>query len=493
MKEEVMSWKNLSGCRISMETRVIDDITLSSSSVWESLEKGRGARASCGGQMYRISAMCSRILCGLLVLLLATALQAADQPRIEGVVLDSKGRPLANASVYVYTAKPREGEATMCPTCYPDCGKKARTDANGQFVIEQVNGDLLYRLLVVAKGFRPDYIKDADPLFGSTELRLKTHKWPEAAEEHKVTGKIIDPDGKPVGGAVIEVQGSRYGVYSYSSATGRAESLGATDENGEFLIHCTNDLAAITVSLNARGLAKKRLWLEPGKAHLIRLKRGVEVTGRLLRDGNPVPGVNISMNTEERESSVFLRGFDATTGPDGIFRIPNVPANTKFYLYTRMKDMAKLGVALAPQLVSTGADETVLKLQEIIVRPAHTLRGKVVVANDKPLPPNTRLNVSLENGYDNQQVTLGEDGSFEFKGLPADSVSLSLRVRGYRISAKNPSKDWLNEGLIVGKLQGDMDNFIIHLEPGDRFDRGEGPAQGEERQPTNKPLRGAKL
>lgn len=429
----------------------------------------------------------------LLSLVLATAIRAADLPRIEGVVLDSKGRPVPNANVYVYTAKPREGEATMCPTCYPDCGKKARTDGQGQFLIEPVNGDLLYRLLVVAKGFRPDYIKDADPLFGSTELRLKAHKWPDATEEHKIIGKIIDPDGKPVGGTVIEVQGSRYGPYSYSSATGRAETLGGTDENGEFVIHCTNDLAAVTVSLNAHGLAKKRMWLEPGKAHLIRLKRGVEVTGRLMRDGNPVPGVSVSMNTEERESSVYMRGFDSVTAPDGTFRIPNVPANTKFYLFSRMKDMAKLGAALTPQLVSTGADETALNLRDILVRPAHTLRGKVVVADGKPLPSNTRLNLSLENGYDNQQVTLKEDGLFEFKGLPADSVSLSLRVRGYRISGKNPSKDWLNEGLIVGKMQGDIDNFVIHLEPGDRFDRGEGPAQGEDRQPRDKPLRGAKL
>ena len=143
---------------------------------------------------------------------------AADDPRIEGVILDSKGRPIPNASVYVYSAKPREGEATMCATCYPDCGKKARTDDQGQFKIEKLNGDLLYRLLVTAKGWRVDYITDADPLFGSVEQRLKPHRWSDAPLDRKVIGKIIDSDGKSVAGAVLNIDGYRNGPYQVITA-----------------------------------------------------------------------------------------------------------------------------------------------------------------------------------------------------------------------------------------------------------------------------------
>ncbi len=62
---------------------------------------------------------------------------------------------------------------------------------------------------------------------------------------------------------------------------------------------------------------------------------------------------------------------------------------------------------------------------------------------------------------------------------------------GCRISAKNPSKDWLNEGMIVGHLSGNRENFLIPLERGERFDRNEDPPDND-RQPTDKPLRGAK-
>ena len=81
--------------------------------------------------------------------------------------------------------------------------------------------------------------------------------------------------------------------------------------------------------------------------------------------------------------------------------------------------------------------------------------------------------MSLEDAWDNQETRADDDGHFEFHGVPAESVSLSLRVAGYRISAKNPSKDWLNEGLIVGRVTGNMDDFVIHLERGQRFDRNE--------------------
>lgn len=429
-----------------------------------------------------------------LVILLAAAAKAADEPRIEGVILDPKGRPVPNAHVVIYSAKPREGDAAMCPTCYPECGKWVRTDAEGRFNIEKINGDLLYRLFITAKGWRADYITGADPLFGSVEQRLKAHRWNDSPIDQRVIGKIIDTDGKSVPGVVLNIDGYRNGPYgSYGAVKGKAETFSGTDENGEFLITCTNGIGSISVTVEARGFAKRKLWLEPGNAHLIRLKRGVDVTGRLLKDGNPVPGVTISMNTQDRDVSRFLRGFEATTGPDGQFKIPNLPANTSFLLGAKLKDLAKLGLSLAPQSLTTGADETTSRLGDLPVKTAHSIKGRIVMSDGKPVPPRTRVNLGLENGWDSLQVTANEDGGFEFGGLPAEQVSLSVRVSGYRVSAKNPSKDWLNEGRLVGRLEGSLDNFIIHLEPGTRPDRNDGPQNSSDRQPREKPLRGAKL
>ena len=115
-----------------------------------------------------------------------------------------------------------------------------------------------------------------------------------------------------------------------------------------------------------------------------------------------------------------------------------------------------------------------------------------MTSDAKPLPDRTRIYLSLENAWDNQDTYVDSDGWFEFNGVPADEIDLSVRVSGYRISARNPNKDWLNEGRLIGRLEGDLEEFVIHLERGDRFPRDQGPPDGE-RYPRGKPLRGAKL
>jgi uncharacterized GH25 family protein len=429
---------------------------------------------------------------GLLASVAFTAAGAEQPGRLEGVVEGVGGLPVSNAWVFVYSAAPREGPPVVCPTCHPDCGKRTRTDAQGQFMIEPVNPNLMFRLMVHAKGYRPDFIRDVDPLFGGGHLTLKPLKTTNTPLENRVTVKLVGPAGEPAIGTRINVEGTRYPPYSYSSSTtGKVDPMAVSDENGEFFLDCTNGVEAITVSIEPRALAKRRMWLETGKAHLIRLKEGVTVTGQLLNNGQPLASASISMSTEERSSEVFMRGFDVATDADGRFRLPNIPANNRFMLYTKMKEMQELGVALAPQRVATGADGTAVDLGELKAGPAYTLRGRVVTAGGEPLPNRTRIGLSLEDAWDNQETRADDEGRFEFLGLPAESVSLSIRVTGYRISAKNPSKDWLNEGLIVGRLSGNMEDFIIHLERGPRFGRGDGPPDSD-RQPRNKPLRSAK-
>ena len=427
---------------------------------------------------------------GLFLTLLA---RGAEEPgRIEGVIGSANG-PVSNAWVFVYSAAPREGAGILCPTCYPDCIKRARTDAEGQFLIEPVDPKLMFRLLVLAKGYRPDFIRDVDPLFGGAHLSLKPLKMTNMAIENRVTAKLIDPEGRPVIGARVDVQGTRYGQYSYSSSTtGRVDPMAVTDENGEFFLDCTNGLDAITVEITARSVAKRRMWLDTGKAHLIRMTEGVAVTGRLLHEGKPVAGVSVSMNTEDRSSEVFMRGFDVATDSEGRFSLPNIPPNNRFVLYSKMKEMQDLGGALPPQRLTTGADGATVNLGDLKTGPAYSLKGRIVTADNEPLPNRTRVMISLEDAWDNQETRADDDGRFEFRGLPAESVSLSIRVTGYRISAKNPSKDWLNEGLIVGRLAGNIDDFVIHLERGQRFDRGDRPSD-QDQQPRDKPLRGAKL
>ena len=433
---------------------------------------------------------------GLLLLPASLHLLAQDEaPRLEGMIATADGQPATNALVVIFSAGPREGgKGVISPHYYADCGKRARTDAQGRFSIQPVDKELLYRLLVTAPGHRPDYIKDADPLFGGTQLQLKPLQLPFVSPKQRAVGKLIDPAGRAVAGARLEVGATRFGSSTTYSSSGnrRVDPMAASDENGEFHLDCTNDVTGIMVTIDAAGLAKRRMWLEPGQAHLIRLKSGVTVTGRLVNEAKPVPGVNLAMTTEERWSEVYMRGFDVATDSNGRFTLPHTPADMRFVIHTKMKEMAAAGVALAPRPLGTGADGTALDVGDLEMVKTHVIHGRVVLADGEPVPARTRVYLSLERGSDSLDSRLDPDGWFEFVGVPTEEIDLSVRVPGYRVSAKNPNKDWLNEGRLVGKLQNDLEEFVIHLERGAGFDESQRPSDNE-RQPRQKPLQGAKL
>lgn len=84
------------------------------------------------------------------------------------------------------------------------------------------------------------------------------------------------------------------------------------------------------------------------------------------------------------------------------------------------------------------------------------------------------------------------DGRFQFMGLPAESISLYVRIKGYKLFHKNPSLDWHNES-IVGRIEKDLTNFTILLEPGKwrLNEEAENAPPGTLLQPTGTPLRSA--
>lgn len=428
----------------------------------------------------------------LLFLAITKTVTGAERPPLVGVIRGPDNKPLPDASVFVYTAKPRSGPGVTCPSCYPDCGKRARTSVDGEFEIPSVDPDLTYRLIVLAKGHRPFFITNADPTGAAVKAKLREAKFGEVPLENQTYGKLIDESGKPVAGATLEVGGVKKGTTTRYGGNTTVDSMAVTDENGEFVFNASEPFDAITVTIDGPRVAKRRMWLEGGKSYLVRMNAGVTVTGRLMNEDKPVPNVVVAMSTHDRESSVFMRGFEVATDKEGRFAMQVVPPDNRYYLYTKMADMREISLALPLQTVASGAAGSKVELGDLKLKPAYKLRGRIVLEDgSEPLPLKTRIHLGRENAWDYRDMTVNEDGSFEFQAVPSESISLSIRVQGCRISAKNPSKDWLNEGRIVGRLERNFDDFLIHLEFGERFERNEQPADA--RQPYDKPLRAAAI
>src|SRR5262245_32861107 len=75
---------------------------------------------------------------------LAASLSVAESSNLRGTVRSSKGRPLPDATVLIYEARPRDGPALICPSCYPDCRRSARTAADGTFEVRGLDEALVF-------------------------------------------------------------------------------------------------------------------------------------------------------------------------------------------------------------------------------------------------------------------------------------------------------------------------------------------------------------
>ena len=88
--------------------------------------------------------------------------EKAVRPDLVGQVHANDGSPVA-ATVFIYTAGPKVGSSTFCPSCYADCRKREKSNARGDFKIDSLNPQLIFRILVVAKGYEPKFADNVDP------------------------------------------------------------------------------------------------------------------------------------------------------------------------------------------------------------------------------------------------------------------------------------------------------------------------------------------
>jgi len=139
--------------------------------------------------------------------LLAANSQA--RPDLTGTVSAKGGAPLpVSATVFIATAAPKSGTSTFCPSCYADCSKHARTDAQGGFKIDSLDPQLTFQILAVAKGYKPKYVSKVDPAKGTpVKVELEPIESGDAAPDRSIRGRVVNPKGAPIEGAVVEMQG----------------------------------------------------------------------------------------------------------------------------------------------------------------------------------------------------------------------------------------------------------------------------------------------
>lgn len=422
---------------------------------------------------------------------------AGARSDLTGHVTSADGRPLDGATVYVWTAGPKVGTSSFCPSCYADCGKHARSAASdGAFSIPQLDGELIFRLLVLREGFTARFVEKVDPAAGAPiEVALTPAPPPPADPKCTLIGTVEGPDGKGVAGATVTPIGMHTadGLGSWGAMDRFMDPVAVTNDAGQFQIVSQKAVESLDVQVEARGLAKLFApGLSTGPApQRLRLIYGAGVTVRVLKDGKPLPGVEVGMAQVDRSES-FVGEYTLGTDESGRATFANIPIGHPCFVYGKMQSLAGLGAVAVKQIEVGGADLERHDAGDLIVEPGLTLSGRVVLADGKPVPAKTRLLISREQAWDVMNVELDDQGRFTVTNLPAeDRYSLSVRIRGYHTALKNLSIDQLNGGSLRGDIRQDIRDLQFLLEPGpfERPDMSEF-LSGRIKQPTG-PLRGA--
>lgn len=415
----------------------------------------------------------------------------AARPDLTGEVRVKGGGPL-EATVFISTAGPKTGTSVFCPSCYADCVKHAKADSQGQFKIESLNPQLIFRILAVAKGYKPKFVSKVDPAKGPVTIELEPVTSADATPDRSLHGRVVDTKGAPLEGATVEMVGveTRDGGGSWGALPG-VDPLAVTDENGEFLITAKNPFDMMTVKVEARQFAPKSFNKLPSgsAANELKMTEGSTLTGQVLLNGKPLQGVAVGISGAERAAGSYLGHFEVGTGSNGAFAFVNLPPDADFYIYGVMSTMKQYG-AIPLQKIHTGKDGETTQAGNLAVGPAHRLSGRVVLSDGQPIPAKTRLFVGRENAWDSMQLTLDKDGGFDTTGLPEEAISLSVRVKGYHISPQNKSLEQMNLRMI-GRVDRDITGLVYLLDkgPDPQPDFSGGISAAD--LPQNRPLAGA--
>jgi beta-lactamase regulating signal transducer with metallopeptidase domain/uncharacterized GH25 family protein len=413
---------------------------------------------------------------------------------LTGRVTGKGGAPLPGpAMVYIATAAPKTGGNTVGPTAWEDCAKHAPTDAQGAFTLKALDPTLTFQVVAAAEGYKPKYANKVDPAKGKpVTIELDPVEAADAPPAQTLRGRVFDTQGKPIVGADVEFVGleSKDGGGSYGMLAG-IDREAVTDGEGAFLLTDKKPFDMMIVKVSARSYADKNFsQLASGTPHDLVMTPGAELHGRVVLNGRPLAGVSVGISAANRASGSFLGHFEIGTDPQGNFDFENLPPDGEFQLYTLMSSMKNQGAVPARQ-IHTGQDGETTDAGELAVEPAHRVAGRVVLADDQPVPAKTRLYLGRENGWDSLQVMLGQDGVFDLSGIPSEIIDLSARPKGYHASARNISLDQLNPFRLIGRVDHDITNLVFLMEKGPEIRPDYRHTDPDYNETRNRPLTGA--
>lgn len=311
---------------------------------------------------------------------------------------------------------------------------RTRSDASGRFALRGTHGSFTFergdRIHAEAEGFVPRdfYLQNGFPSIV------------ELAPGIRVTGEVLDPDGRPVtSGEVTPIRritissgksrsvlsGRRLAFYYDGLRDERPIPL---DRNGRFATTLVTPLVAFQARAPGFAPACSDV-VRPDPARpthvVIRLAPAHVLTGRVVDEaGEPIAGATLSCRaaTLDREPDRHFESLDpwrwsAVSDADGAFRIPDFPERcvTVWATHPEYRTDGIFGPRDADTPVT------------VVMEHAQWVTGRLLTPGGEPAPEG-RVVVRVAS---EQTIPLAAGGAFHSKPIPLDVFQGTVECEGY--------------------------------------------------------------
>jgi hypothetical protein len=365
---------------------------------------------------------------------MATALsaQAAPDRAAIGEVVDSQGKPVANAEVVLYSPPTVYGKGTSVEV-------RATSDAQGKFSLIVPRFERIHTNGVHFFAYRPGLAITAQPYSGAPDRSNRLVLEKPGTRTLKVEG----PDGRPIPGVRVALRVVRiFGSGSPNSEVppSLAGPLAtSTDPDGQTAITCMaprDQLVAVRVTAEAIGtqdipLIKRLGRVSEESVITIKLTPTTHFAGRIVdQDGQPVPGQLVEVWSRgdalaAGPNTVELSGGPLCSAADGSFQTPDILMAGSTY---RVAVRAPGQEPILSEWITIGEKPRTLPV--MVQRPFRTIHGRVVDRQGRPVG-NVEV---LQSGDGPEQTTTRTDaeGRFSLGGFRQGPVFVFARGDGFR-------------------------------------------------------------
>jgi Carboxypeptidase regulatory-like domain len=286
-----------------------------------------------------------------------------------------------------------------------------------------------------------------------------------AADAAKFSGTIVDAQGNPVAGAVVECY--QYSPRMFAGPMDMEMKQHVTaDAQGAFEFPMFNGMAMVLATKDGFAPGWQSWYSIPQEPQKIVLNARATLAGMVVDDaGQPVVDAEVwvssalskTLTDMDQPNGIYGKKaqilFSARTSADGKFRIENFPAGAQAMLTAKKDGKAMRQSSQSFQYdelpYHAGQDDITLTLD-----PAGTVTGKIVAHGTGEPLANALVGVEPTSrmGYFSfamESVVSAADGSFQISNLPAGSYQVQATF------TNEPIADWVADSVPVKVVIGE--------------------------------------